>query len=64
MGLSLRSAPVSMPSRFIFAAVTGPTPWKRETGSVSTQAAPMSGVTANWPFGLRWSDASLARNLL
>ena len=40
-GCARRSAPVSMPSRFIFAAVTGPTPWKRPTGKPSTKAAPM-----------------------
>ena len=25
---------------------------------------PSQGVMTNWPFGLRWLDASLARNLL
>src|SRR3546814_3612995 len=44
--LSRRSAPVSMPRLAIFLAVTGPTPWNRETGKRSTQAAPISGVTA------------------
>jgi hypothetical protein len=28
-----RSAPVKMPNAFIFSAVFGPTPWKRETGA-------------------------------
>ena len=28
------------------------------------KVAPISGVMTNWPFGLRWPDASLARNLL
>src|SRR3546814_3129006 len=41
--LSRRSAPVSMPRLAIFLAVTGPTPWNRETGKRSTQAAPISG---------------------
>ena len=31
---------------------------------IATNASPSSGVTANWPSGLRWPDASLARNLL
>src|SRR5260370_1702399 len=60
----LRSAPVKMPSRFILSAVTGPTPWNLPTGNASTNAAPIAGVTTNWPLGLRWSEASLARNLL
>src|SRR6266487_2931585 len=60
----LRSAPVKMPSRFILSAVTGPTPWNLPTGKVSTNAAAIAGVTTNWPLGLQWSEASLARNLL
>ena len=48
----------------ICAAVAGPTPWNFATGRASTNAAPSSGMMANWPFGLRWPDASLARNLL
>ena len=31
-----------MPSRSIFAAVTGPTPWKRLTGSVATNAGALA----------------------
>jgi len=53
-----------MPSRFIFSAVFGPMPWKRPTGSVATNASPISGVMTHWPLGLFWSEASLARNLL
>ena len=34
------------------------------TGNASTKAEPIAGVTTNWPLGLLWSDASLARNLL
>jgi hypothetical protein len=34
------------------------------TGSDATKSGPISGVITNWPFGLRWLDASLARNLL
>ena len=60
----LRSAPVWMPSRFIFSAVLGPMPWNLATGSSSTKAAPFSGGITVWPLGLRWSEASLARNLL
>ena len=53
-----------MPSAASFAAVFGPMPWNRPTGSVSTNAGPMRGVMTNSPSGLRWSDASLASNLL
>ena len=53
-----------MPSPFIFAAVTGPTPWNRPTSSVATNCGPIAGGMTNCPFGLRWSDATLARNLL
>ena len=52
------------PSRCIFAAVTGPTPWNLPIGSDAMKSGPISGVMTNWPFGLRWLDASLARNLL
>ena len=53
-----------MPSRSIFCAVTGPTPWKRLTGSDWTNAAPRFGVMMQIPSGLFWSEASLAMNLL
>ena len=59
-----RSAPVSMPSRAIFSAVFGPTPWKRLTGSAATKASPLPGGITHRPSGLFWSEASLARNLL
>jgi hypothetical protein len=42
----------------------GPTPWNLATGSAAVKFGPMSGVMTNWPFGLRWPEASLARNLL
>ena len=42
----------------------GPTPWNLATGRDSTKASPLSGGITNWPLGLRWSEASLARNLL
>src|SRR5262245_66304816 len=60
----LRSAPVKIPSRFILLAVTGPTPWNLAIGKASTNAAAIAGVTTNWPLGLQWSEARLARNLL
>src|SRR5580693_2645352 len=59
-----RSAPVSMPRACIFVVVFGPTPWNFATGRVATKASAWSGMIANWPFGLRVSDAILARNLL
>jgi hypothetical protein len=34
------------------------------TGSVATKASVWPGVIANWAFGLRVSDANLARNFL
>ena len=52
-----------MPSRSILAAVTGPTPWKRLTGRVATNAAPLCGGMTQMPSGLFWSDANLAMNL-
>ena len=52
------------PSRFIFAIVAGPTPWNLPTGSVSMNPGPILGAMTNSPSGLRWSEASLARNLL
>jgi len=61
---SFRSRPVLMPSRPIFAAVAGPTPWNFETSRSSTKAGPISGVMTNCPSGLRRPEASLARNLL
>jgi hypothetical protein len=63
-GRSRRSLPVRIPSRSILAAVAGPTPWKSETSNASTKAGPISGVMTNCPFGLRWPEASFARNLL
>ena len=47
----------------IFVVVAGPMPGNLPTGSVSTNAGPDSGVMTYWPFGLRWSEASFARNL-
>jgi hypothetical protein len=38
--------------------------WFLATGRDAMKSAPISGVMTNWPFGLRWPDASLARNLL
>jgi hypothetical protein len=32
--------------------------------SAELKSGPVSGVMTNWPFGLGWLDASLARNLL
>jgi hypothetical protein len=49
---------------FIFALVAGPMPWNLPTGRASTNAGPISGVMTYWPFGLRWSEANFARNLL
>ena len=37
--VALRSAPVRIPSRSIFAAVAGPTPWNLPTGSAATKSA-------------------------
>ena len=62
--LALKSSAVKIPSRFILAAVAGPTPWKRSTVRPSTKPGPIAGVMTNNPSGLRWSEASLARNLL
>ena len=59
-----RSRPVWIPSRFILAEVAGPMPWNLPTGKASTKAGPILGVMTNSPSGLRWSEASLARNLL
>lgn len=33
-------------------------------GKASTKAGPWRGVMTNWPFGLFWSEAIFARNLL
>ena len=62
--LAAMSAPVSIPSRAIFSAPLGPTPWKRRIGSDWTNAAPWPGRITQMPSGLFWSLASLARNLL
>ena len=48
-----RSAPVKMPSAFILAAVTGPTPWNLATERAATNAGPISGVMTYCPFGFR-----------
>ena len=56
--------PLWMPKLFSLGAVAGPIPWNLPTGSGSTNASPISGVMTYWPFGLRWSEASFARNLL
>ena len=52
-----------MPSRSIFSAVAGPTPWNLFTGSASTKDGPLLGVMTAWPFGLLRSLAIFARNL-
>jgi hypothetical protein len=48
----------------LHAPVTGPTLWNLLIGRSSTKFDPMLGVMTNSPSGLRWSDASLAKNLL
>ena len=60
----LRSSPISIPNRFIFAVVAGPTPWNFSSGGVSTKEGPIFGLMTTRPSGLRCSEASLARNLL
>jgi drug/metabolite transporter (DMT)-like permease len=55
---------VYQPSAFIFALVAGPMPWNLPTGKDSTKTGPISGVMTYWPFGLRWSEVSFARNFL
>ena len=44
--------------------VVGPAPWKRFTVSAATKPGTTAGVMTNTPSGLRWSEASFARNLL
>jgi hypothetical protein len=53
-----------MPNRSILAAVAGRMPWNFGTSSPSRKPGPISGVMTNWPFGLRWLEASFARNWL
>ena len=50
--LAAQIAPVSRPSRCIFAAVTGPTPWNFATGSVSTKALAHVGGDGELAVGL------------
>ena len=46
------------------ASVTGPTPWKRPIGRAATKSGPIAGVITNNASGFRWSEATLAKNLL
>ena len=53
-----------MPSASSFASITLPTPGMRATGSGARKASTSCGRITNSPFGLRQSEAILARNLL
>ena len=55
-----RSSPVSIPSRFIFVVVAGPTPWNFSIGKFSTKVSPIFGVMTKRPSGLFRSEASPA----
>ena len=47
-----RSSPVSIPSRFVFVVVAGPTPWNFSIGKFSTKVSPIFGVMTKRPSGL------------
>ena len=52
ISLAARSPPVSIPSRAIFSAPFGPTPWNRRIGSSATKRAPSPGRITHSPSGL------------
>ena len=59
-----RSAPVSMPSGCILAAVTGPTPWNLAIGSDSTKPGPISGRDDELAIRLAMTGGELGEELV
>jgi hypothetical protein len=63
-GCALRSCPVSIPSRCIFAAVAGPTPWNFSTASDSTKEWPILGRDDKETVGLAMIRTKLGQKLV
>ncbi len=64
MSFAARSAPVSIPSRAIFSAPRGPTPWKRRTGRVGDEARAFAGADHAQPVGLVLVAGELGEELV
>ena len=64
MSLAARSAPVSMPSRAIFSAPRGPTPWKRRTGSAGDERRALARADHAEPVGLVLVAGELGEELV